>query len=261
MEQAAANVVTDALRTYARKRARTSAKSSKPRRRFRGVVSNVPSVWYFTRMVSTGQSGVAIQVKSNGVGSTVFNVGTTESQSLTMDFALDTFRVYLGGINVSSTAVPGYTELTSLFDTYKLDRIEVFYTCSQTGSQSVGTAAQFYLPGCAYVVDTDDANSTSCAELQQYAQCKYTQFGGDTPSGLMKLADFKPSLQQAVYTTGTTVAGQAPAHIWLDAANADVRHYGFKMALDTLVNSSSVNQIYYMLNFQIRYHMKFKGLR
>lgn len=261
MEAAAANVITDAVRTYARKRARTTMAKKPKFRRFRGVMSALPRTWQFQRMVSTGQSGVALTVATDATGATIFKSLTTTSPSITFDFALDAMRVYLGGINIMAVAVPGYNELTALFDSYRFEKIELFYTCSMAANNSVGTAQQFYFPGVAYVVDTDDANPATATDLQQYANCKYTQFGGISNTTMKRLAVFTPKCQSALYTSGTVVAGQGQTNVWLDAASADVRHYGFKMAIDQLVASTSTNQNWFGLQFQVRYHLSMKDLR
>lgn len=260
METLAANVIGEGFRAY-RKRSASGTPKKRGYRKFRGAINTFPKLWKFRRMVSTGQSGTALAVKTNAAGTIVFANGLTESQNLSMDFALDAFRIYLGGVNVSTTAVPGYNELTALFDKFRIDKIEIFYTCSQTNQTTIGPNQQFLMPGCAYVVDTDDANSTSCAELQQYANCRYTQFGGITTTGMKRLAVFTPKCQVPIYASGTTITGQGQSNVWLDAATPEIHHYGFKMAMDNLVASPSVGQVWYGLNFQVRYHLSMKDLR
>lgn len=263
MEQAAANVIVDAVRSY-RKRARSSTKPYPKRRSAwsKGRITRMPSQYKFTRVASTGQSGVQILVGTNTTGSTSFLSGATASQTLQMDFSFDSFRVYLGGTTVATVVVPSYTELGALFDKYRIDKIDVCYTSSVLGNQSMGTGQSLYMPACAYVVDTDDSNVASTTDLQQYTNVKYTQFGGDM-KGLKKLASFKPMPSLALYTTGSTVAGAGDLlskNLWLDAGTANVKHYGFKMALDQLV-TSTFSQTWYGINFIVKYHFAFKDVR
>lgn len=258
----AANVITDAVRTYARKRARSSAKNYSKARRFRGVVSKLPSTYKFTRMVSTGQSGVQILVGTNTTGTTSFLCGATAGQGLSMSFSLDALRINIGGTQVAAVAVPAYTELGALFDKYRLEKVDIYYTSSVYSNGAMGSAQALYMPGCAYAVDTDDANNASVTDLQQFANCKYTQFGGD--QGRMKrLASFKPLPTLGVYTNSTTVNGAGDLlgkSLFLDAASPSIQHYGFKMALDQLVVGTA-GQTWYMVNFQVKYHLTMKDVR
>lgn len=263
MEAAAANVITDAVRSYARKRARTSKTLPKTRSAFRrGLVSKLPPNFKFTRFVSTGQSGVNLLVGTNSTGVVSFLQGTTASQSLSMDFSLDAFRVYIGSTQVAAIVLPNYTEFGALFDKYRIDKVEVYYTSSAAFNGGMGANQAQYMPACAYTVDTDDSNVATCSDIQQYSTCKYTQFGGDqqTPK---YLCGFKPLPSLALYTTGTTVAGAADLNsrnLWLDCGTPGVKHYGVKMAFDQLVTSLTA-QTWYMVNFQVRYHLSFKDIR
>lgn len=267
MERAAVNVIQDAVRTYARKRtAYGGYKRGAPKKRsFRGAVSRLPTLWKFNRMSSTGQSGASIIVGTNSAGTTVFKngpAGTTTSQSLSMDFAFDAWRVYIGTTQLAAITIPNYTELGALFDRFRIDKVDIYYTSSVFGPSSMGAAQSFYMPGCAYAVDTDDANPALVTDLQQYANCKYTQFGG-SQVGMKLLASFKPQPSLALYTTGTTVAGAGDLvgkNLFLDAGTPTIKHYGFKMALDQLT-TTSVSADWFMVNFIVKYHLTMKDLR
>lgn len=222
----------------------------------------MPNVYKFVRMASTGQSGVQILVGTNTTGTTSFLSGSNASQTLQMDFSFDAFRVYLGGTQVATVAVPNYTELGALFDKFRIEKIDIYYTSSAYGNGGMGSGQSLYMPGVAYCVDTDDSNPASVTDIQQYAGCKYTQFGGEQ-LGAKLLASFKPLPSVALYTTGSTVAGAGDLlgkNLWLDAGTPTVKHYGFKMALDQLV-TSTFSQTWYMVNFQIRYHVSMKDVR
>lgn len=262
MEQAAANVITDAVRSYARKRARSSSvKSAKKAKWSRGLVSKLP-LFKFTRYVSTGQSGVNIFVGTGTTGVVSFLQGTTQSPSLSMDFSLDAFRVYIGSTQVAAVVLPNYTEMGALFDKFRIDKVDVYYTSSVYSNGGMGSAQAQYMPACAYSVDTDDSNPAACSDIQQYATCKYTQFGGNQTKPKL-LASFKPLPSLALYTTGTTVAGAADLNsknLWLDCGTPGIKHYGMKMGLDQILTTTT-GQTWYMVNFQVRYHLCFKDVR
>lgn len=263
---AAANVIADAVGGYYRKRARsnTSGGTRKRSNWKRGLVkTKLPSLYKFTRFVSTGQSGVTLTTGTTGTGQPVFISGAVAAQTLQMDFALDAYRVYLGGVAVATVAVPGYNEFSLLFDKFRIDYVELFYTNSAMALNNTGTPAGFQMPGIVYVVDTDDANSTTAQDLQQFAVAKYTQLAGDQ-AGMKLLAKFKPKPSVAVYDTPTNVGGVADMtgkSLWLDCGTPDIRHYGFKMAIDQLALSTDLNKIYTQINFQVRYHFSFKDVR
>lgn len=230
----------------------------------RGLVkTRLPSIYKFQRFVSTGQAGITVNIGTSSTGLPSFSSGLVNAQTLQMDFALDAYRVYLGGIQVAAVVVPAYTEFGSLFDKWKIDFVEVFYTSSMAFNGATGAQQSFYMPGIAYAVDTDDANSTGVTDLQQFGNCKYTQLGGDQ-AGMKLLAKFKPLPSIPMYTTGSTVGGAADLtsrNFWLDAGTPSIKHYGLKMAIDQLNVSQQTNGVYAQLNFQVRYHLSFKDVR
>lgn len=263
MEQAAANVITDAVRTYARKRARKPTYTKKYKSAWRkGLVSKMPTTYNFTRYVSTGQSGVNILVGTGTTGSVNFLQGANQSPYLSLDFSLDALRVNFGTTTVATVAVPNYTEFGALFDKYRIDLVDVYYTSSVAFNGGMGSGQSQYMPACAYTVDTDDSNAATVQDIQQYATCKYTQFGGNQTKP-RKLASFKPLPTLALYTSGSTVAGAgdlAGRNLWLDAATANIKHYGMKFALDQIMTTTA-GQTWYMINFEVRYHLCMKDVR
>lgn len=263
MEAAAANVITDAVRSYARKRARSTKTLPKTRSAWRkGVVSKMPSTFKFTRFVSTGQSGAPLYVGTGTTGIISFLSGSTQSPSLSLSFSLDALRVNLGSTQIAAVVVPNYTEFGALFDKFRIDKVDVYYTSSVYSNGAMGANQSMYMPACAYTVDTDDANAATCSDLQQYSTCKYTQFGGNQAKPKL-LASFKPMPSLALYSNGTTVSGVGDLNsknLWLDCGTPGTYHYGMKFGLDQ-VSTTLTAQTWYMINFQVRYHLCFKDVR
>lgn len=259
----AANVITDAVRTYARKRARGPSTTYKKKSLWkRGMVTKMPHVYKFTRYVSTGQSGINLLVGTGTTGSVNFLQGANQSANLQMDFSLDAFRLYFGATQIAAIAVPSYTEFGSLFDKFRIDKVDVYYTSSVAFNGGMGSGQSQYMPACCYTIDTDDSNAANVTDIQQYETCKYTQFGGNQ-SKPKWLASFKPLPSLALYTTGSTVAGAADTtskNLWLDAGTPNVKHYGMKFALDQIMTTTA-GQTWYMINFQVKYHLSFKDVR
>lgn len=264
METAAANVIQDAMRSYARKRARTFSNTLRKRSSSKRWLSK-PSTSLFrvARTVSTGQAGITLLTGTTNTGIHCFRCGSTEDQTLQMDFAFDAMRIYLGGTQVMAIAVPAYTELGSLFDKFRIEAVEVYYSSSFSESSSYGSAQSNLLPNIVYCVDTDDAGSNTATEIQQYANCRNTQLGGvKYPGSMQRLVKFRPCPQMTMYTsTSPTAAATAPANLWLDCGTPTIRHYGLKMAIDQITPSSQIGQTYSQINFQVRYHFAFKDIR
>lgn len=262
MESAAAAVIGDAVANYARRRhPRSGAKSAKRRRYSKGLVRAPQSVYRFIRTVSTGQSGVTLYTGTNASNTIVFKAAGITSQSLSMGFSLSSFSIYLGGTNVVNVVVPNYTEFGSLFDKYRIDKVDIYYTSSWDSNNGSGGVQLFYGPAVAYTIDTDDALSTSASDLMQFAKCKYTQLSNQRSRNL--LASFRPEPNIPTYTAGGTIAGSAgaPKDLWLDAATPAIEHYGFKMAIDQLNTTTQANSDWTQIQFQVRYHISMKDVR
>lgn len=264
MEQAAAAVISDAVRSYARKRARPT--SSLARRRSiwkRGLTSKLPSLYKFTRFVSTGQSGSYINVGTDATGQICFKSPTVSGQQLQMDFTLDAFRIYIDGTQVMAIVPPGYGELGALFDKYRIDAVEIFYAYSADGNSDQTVGGSTKMPSVVFTVDTDDSGATTPQDLQQYTTAKYLQLAG-VQGPAKRLVKFKPLPSLNLFTTPTTGGGIGDLNtknLWLDCGTPTIRHYGVKMAIDNLTLSSTVNSTYGNLQFQCRYHLSFKGVR
>lgn len=264
MEQAAANVITDAVRSYARKRSRTTTRPTRTRSIWkRGLKSKLPTTYRFTRFVSLGQSGTYINLGTDSTGQICFKSPTVSGQQLQMDFALDAFRLYIDGTQIAAIVPPGYTEFGSLFDKYRIDAVEIFYAYSADGNTTQSSTGALQMPSVVYTVDTDDVNPTGCQDIQQYTTSKYLQWGG-VQGRMKRLVKFKPLPSLQLWNTANATGGVGDidtSKLWLDCGTPDIRHYGLKMAIDNLVISSGLNATWGQLQFQCRFHYSFKGVR
>jgi len=127
-----------------------------------------------------------------------------------------------------------YTELTALFDQYKIDYVDLtfvpFYTESIPGTGE-----------CAGVVysapDFDDNSATAAAALRQYSgvQC-HKQVD---PFAVR----IKPRAAMALYSGSVfTQFGNIPDP-WIDANSPGVPHYGFKLAADASGGTAQTWQV------------------
>lgn len=132
-----------------------------------------------------------------------------------------------------------YSEFTSLFDKYRLDRAVVYiqminnpnsiaYTnVSSTGTGNVGVN---WYPKMWYISDHDDSNTTTIAAIKERVGVRCCVM---KPNVIKKIS-VKPACAVQLYKTATA-AGYGPRYgQFIDMANSDVPHYGLKCVFDPL---------------------------
>jgi len=153
-----------------------------------------------------------------------FSDGVTSSQSLAMTFSLDGVQFYLGA-NASIFQSLSPAELSTLFDHYRLDGIEIQVLASGDPNTFTATGT---LPRMYIFNDYDDSGTVgNLAQAQQSQGVQVFQPGALDRS----FSHFiKPRLLTQTYRTAVTT-GYAPAEksIWVDSAQGDVPHYGVKL--------------------------------
>lgn len=143
--------------------------------------------------------------------------------------------------------LPDYTEFTQLYDSYKFSGVTMHYYPQQTQDDASSAANTTGLMHS--VIDYDDATApTTINELMEYQNHKITPFNHQ----LRRF--FKPKAASAVYTT--SFVGFENASGWLDCANPDIAHYGFKTGLNTVSSGASTGYRLFMT-----YYVKFKAVR
>lgn len=263
-QAAAANIIQDAVRSYARKRARSFSGAMRKRvSSKRWLVKPSTRIFKCARTLSTGQAGGTILMGTSLTGLPVFICGSNSGQTLQMDFAFDQTRFYIDGTQVMAVVTPAYTELGALFDKFRIDSVEIFYSNSMSFNGNNGATPSNLLPNIVYVVDTDDANTNTATEIQQYARCRNTQLGGVNTTGMQRLAVFRPEPNMNMFTGSSATGGaaSAPKNLWLDCGTPTIKHYGFKMAIDQITPSTTIGATWCQINFQIRFHFAFKDIR
>lgn len=264
MEAAAANVIGAAVTDYVRRRhPRSGAYAARKRIKSKhwAVPKNPNPVYRFIRTVSTGQSGATIYMGTNASNSIVFKCAGATSQTMQMSFSLSTFTIYLGGVSVLNVVVPSYTEFAALFDKYRIDKVDVYYTSSWDSNNGSGGVQLFYGPAVAYTVDTDDAGASTASDIMQYSTCKYTQFSNQRSRNF--LCSFRPQANLPAYvgTSATAGSASAPKDMWLDLGTPAIDHYGVKFAIDQLVTTTQANVDWTQIQFQCVYHLAMKDVR
>lgn len=139
------------------------------------------------------------------------------------------------GFNFSMNDVPGYTELTSLFDFYKLTGVLVrVMPYKQTNSNSVGSTNNSYNPPIFYAVDTNDNSApTSVNELLEYDDHKIANVW----------TGFKTFVRPK-FSDATSAARGG----WVATSNPSLNWYGLKIAIPAAGSATAfyVTMTYYV---------------
>lgn len=134
-----------------------------------------------------------------------------------------------GGFTYSLNSLPNYTDFTTLFDQYRVDKIRVtFYPRQNVTNGTFPSPTTDTVQSCQVfsVVDLDDGNApTSLNDVLQYQNLKTTR-------GLqVHSRTFKPGVEIAQTNNGTLAGSMVKMSPWLDCTVASVWHNGLKVVL------------------------------
>lgn len=215
----------------------------------------------FVRTVSTNSGGSTFAIATDALGVPKFFVGANNADNFQIDFSLQQIILRLGGTSQIAATVPNYTEFTGLFDQWCLDKVDVMLipTFTNTG---MSTNPSIQLPTILHCTDDDDSATASKTDIQQYANCKYTQllqnFQDPKP-----VRSWRPKPATALYQTGASFAyGElVKGPKWIDVAYPTVPHYSFKAALDQANATGTANTVMTYIDVVVKLHFKFKTVR
>lgn len=165
--------------------------------------------------------------KSSGKGTNQLPTGVRAHKfTRTRDFgviaksALDTG----GSLQFTLDQVPSYAELTTLYDAYSIDKVEVTFVWFSPFTGAATGAAQ--MPIMMVTPDFDDANPvTTVGEIGEYGQARVVPFNLARNSHTVTIA---PRAAKQVYRGVTSGFSWAEKSAIIDAGNVDVPHYGLK---------------------------------
>ncbi len=217
----------------------------------------------FTRTVSTNAQGLNFAIATDAVGVVKFFVGANNADNFQIDFSLQQIILRLGGVAQITAQVPNYTEFTGLFDQWCIDKVDVMLVPTYTNSNLSAAVVTAQLPTIVHCIDDDDSAAATKTDIQQYANCKYTQLltGFTDPK---PIRSFRPKPAIAVFQQGATFAygSVTPGPKWIDVAYPTVPHYSVKGALDNAnVASSQPNTTMAYVDVVCKLHLKFKTVR
>lgn len=166
-----------------------------------------------------------------------------------VNFACDTNT----GVGFKLNSIPGYSELTSLFDQYRIKSIRVTWR-PQFNTAPMTANADALCPTLITVPDYNDATLlTTRAQYLQYEGVRSELL--DHPI----TRTFWPRPSMAVYnnmiTTGYAAPDTAP---WIDTTSPGAEHYAVKWALAYPIAGTSVANGHLML--EVNYTLELRGV-
>lgn len=272
-------------RSRSRSRSRTvsrTAGSRLSRSQFRRAVPmrrksnfNVPrGIHQFLRNTNTniqnivnGTNGIINVMSANNGGFRIDNTvtsGTTMAWVFTLTGVSLTVYSSTGGALTSTTyGVPSAAEFVTLFDNFRIDKIDV--TC--TFNKNVSTVNPDVngisgLPNINFYVDQDDNDYVS---LEQVLQREDMQIWNLSRSRME--FSFKPRMNFLISNTaGTGIVGIGQLsnnNPFLDTtASQNSPYFGLKMVMDNPTGSTIQNDtVLGQLGFNFKYHLSFKNVK
>jgi len=243
----AAKLAGKALSRFRKGRGRTGGKrrSSISRGLVRGISTHkyvrVCSPTWFSTNQSTGFS--------------YLGASSGPSYGVAMGFSLSKLYVQVG-TGTAQTANLTYTDLTALYDMYRIDAIEIQIIWTNTSDTTANNT--YVAPLVQYANDWDDVVApTGVNVLTQYSDFKLFQFGTGNGGNRLRLK-FRPRINETVSTVsslGTTGNVIRPSE-FINTANPDVMHTGFKMWWD--VANQQTNQSDDSFHIYVKYHLTCK---
>lgn len=177
------------------------------------------------------------------IGGTTTNYGGTYGVAGSMQFSLGDLEN-----NVA---------YRQMYDHYRIKSVKATFMC---GSNSVTPSGSSILPIMYYHVGSDDAAISGLTEdlFLSLDNVKKHQFGQKSQCSV----NIVPKTSGYVYNTGTPFSAFAIGNAgqWLDTANPNAIHYGFKFFLQDL-NLLSYPATCTEIKVYLSYKLEFKGLK
>lgn len=158
--------------------------------------------------------------------------------------------------------LPGLTDFTQLFDTYMLTGVMLQFKLIDnpdalyiSNSDPVANNRCNFFPTVWYVSDDDDNNTVTLPAIKEFERVKHRVLYPNRELNIMLRPKTMTQLYRSSTTTGYATGKRAQ---WLDMAQVDIPHYGFKCVFDfeglPLVQS-------FRIKVNAKYYFKCKNVR
>lgn len=133
-----------------------------------------------------------------------------------------------------------FTELTNLFDNFRITKVLYRWVVTRNPSEYSGTTAanKGVFPRIVWTHDFNDSATLSRANIYQRANLK-EEFMSET-NQVTKWYTLNPSVLTQMYESGATTAYKPSWKQWLDTSDNITPHYGIKYSVDNLYTGISV---------------------
>ncbi len=159
-------------------------------------------------------------------------------------------------VNGTFYSYGGATEPASLYDFYRIDRVQVSLFFNNNFGSIAGTADT--LPSFFSCVDLNDATVTAITDITQSATCEMVM-AGPTSNTCLSTRTFTPRAQISVYAGAGTAYAESPLGMWFNTSATPI-HYGFKFAVDASLQSNNTGNSGYWRLF-VKSFMSLKSPR
>lgn len=157
-----------------------------------------------------------------------------------------------GGFQFKLSSAQQYTDLTGLFDRYKLTGVKLIFMYAQNiaDAQSLGC-----LPTMWYAQDFDDTNiPTTSTQVLSKQYCRVKTLNGNNMFSIF----IRPRLTKALTAAGVIAGDTTERPCFIDCSYPDVPHYGLKFWIDQWHTNGSASVLAQSLRIQPVYYFKLK---
>lgn len=191
---------------------------------------------------------------------TGFVIGAVASPDLALSFSLGDTYLYLAGVLASTVANPGATDISNLFEQFRIQNVELQFFYSYNTAMSANYVGEtpantaLALPVLNFAYDPNDTNDTDLTAILQYNNMRSIQLGNNRTSDGFILK-FAPVPQISANTVPATSQPVAQVRAWINTDYPTTNHYGLKVVLDPITTGTSTGDIIGYLQIYARYHI------
>lgn len=224
----------------------------------RGFLTNPYSgIHRFRRTVNiAGETGTS---RANNItvsaANTHFLMGGTSAAQYTLSYGQLTYYMAIANL-------PNLSEFTNLFDSYRINSVTLKFIPYATATMD---PTAFGASNCImhWVKDFDDvtlpaSGETGIAALEQYPGYRRQNMNASSKGITVKI---RPRAATSLYQGAFTAYAQASRNTWINCANPDVQHYGFKACFELYNGTTTGVNTVFPFRVEATYDLSFKGVR
>lgn len=156
-------------------------------------------------------------------------------------------------ISFQLSDLPNYTQLTNLYDQYRILAVKCEFVPRTPPVQYYGVSAiSSSAPTLYTAIDLDDVTTPTANSLLSHESVKF--HGAFTPMSTGKYVRWlRPACATEMYQTGGFGGYGAKTGQWIDTTSSSVQHYGIKWWIATVATTPA-----YYYDVVFTYYMEFK---